>query len=415
NWRSETPSRSVSESTSPGSRISSTSKPSGVSPQEQRPVAPPPPTDPSGAPTILVVDDTPMNLSVLVRILEGSGYRILVARSGAAALDIARHTQPDVILLDVVMPEMGGFEVCRALKRDPRTCDAIVIFLSALDEVTDKVAGLELGAADYITKPFQAEEVLARVRAHIARKQLERELRDSRDKLALELRSAGEMQQLLLPRNLSANDGLTFSAYYRTSLHAGGDYYDVVALDTGAVPVFVADVSGHGARAAVVMAMMRTLLHSMGSSLADPARVMDGMNRHFSYLSGTTLFATALCAVIDPAAKRMRIACAGHPTPVLLRSGLTAAPLSCEGTLPLFMLEPREVPVSTHELRAGDRLVFYTDGVAERQTVSGEMFGVERLVGSLGRDPDRESEHLLSDLVHDVEMFADGCEPQDDQ
>src|SRR5262245_57741394 len=356
-----------------------------------------------------------MNLSVLVRILEGSGYRILVARGGAAALDIARQTRPDVILLDVVMPEMGGFEVCRTLKRDAATSDAIVIFLSALDEVTDKVSGLELGAADYITKPFQAEEVLARVRGHMARKQLERDLRESRDNLALELHSAGEMQKLLLPRNLSGNGGMTFSAHYRTSLHAGGDYYDVVPLDTGAVSVFVADVSGHGARAAVVMAMMRTLLHSMGSSLAEPARVMDGMNRHFSYLSETRLFATALCAVIDAAGKRMQIACAGHPTPVLLRSGVTAAPLSCEATFPLFMFEPRITPISNHELCAGDRLVFYTDGVTERQSCSGEMFGLERLMRSLGRAPDRDPEHLLSDLVNDVEVFADGCEPQDDQ
>ena len=355
-----------------------------------------------------------MNLSVLVRILEGSGYRILVARSGAAALDIARQTRPDVILLDVVMPGMGGFEVCRALKREAATSDAIVIFLSALDDVTDKVAGLELGAADYITKPFQAEEVLARVRAHMARKQLERELRISRDKLAHELRSAGDMQQLLLPRSLSGYNGVTFSAYYRTSLQAGGDYYDVLTLDNGAVVVFVADVSGHGARAAVVMAMMRTLLHSLGPALADPARVMDGMNRHFSYLSGTTLFATALCAVIDAGAKRMQIACAGHPTPVLVRSGL-AAPLPCEATFPLFLLEPRTVPVSNHELRAGDRLVFYTDGITERPTWSDEMFGPERLVRSLGRDTERDSEHLLGDLVNDVEAFADGREPSDDQ
>ena len=144
------------------------------------------------APTILVVDDTPTNLSVLVRILEGSGYRILVARNGRAALEIARQTRPDLVMLDVVMPELNGFEVCRTLKQDAATRETIVIFLSALGEVADKVSGLELGAADYITKPFQSEEVLARVRGHLLRKQLERDLRLSRDRLAEELRSAGE-------------------------------------------------------------------------------------------------------------------------------------------------------------------------------------------------------------------------------
>src|SRR5262245_43572435 len=183
------------------------------------------------APTILVVDDTPMNLSVLVRILEGSGYRILVARNGRAALEIARQTRPDLVMLDVVMPELNGFEVCHTLKQDAATRETIVIFLSALGEVADKVSGLELGAADYITKPFQSEEVLARVRGHLLRKQLERDLRLSRDRLAEELRSAGEMQRLLLPRTLPGNGSVTFAAHYKTSLQAGGDYYDVLMLE----------------------------------------------------------------------------------------------------------------------------------------------------------------------------------------
>src|SRR5262245_62496273 len=161
-----------------------------------------------------------MNLSVLVRILEGSGYRILAARNGPAALEIARQTRPDLILLDVVMPEMGGFEVCRELKKDPATAESVVIFLSALADATDKVSGLELGAADYITKPFQSEEVLARVRGHLLRKRLERDLRLSRDRLAEELRSAGEMQRLLLPRTLPENGSMTFAAHYKTSLQA---------------------------------------------------------------------------------------------------------------------------------------------------------------------------------------------------
>ena len=127
--------------------------------------------------TILVVDDSPVNLRLVVRTLEGRGYRLLAAKNGRAALDIARRVHPDLILLDVMMPELDGFEVCRALKGDPATRDAIVVFLSALGEVTDKVTGLELGASDYITKPIQPEEVIARVANHVARQQLEREVR----------------------------------------------------------------------------------------------------------------------------------------------------------------------------------------------------------------------------------------------
>src|SRR4051812_41489431 len=152
--------------------------------------------------TILVVDDSPINLQVLVRTLHGSGHRILAAKDGRMALDIARRARPDLVLLDVMMPDMDGFEVCRALKSDSDTQETLVIFLSALGEVSDKVSGLKLGAVDYITKPIQAEEVVARVETHLTRQFLERELRRSRDSLDRELASAADMQRLLLPRAL---------------------------------------------------------------------------------------------------------------------------------------------------------------------------------------------------------------------
>src|SRR6185436_3541451 len=123
--------------------------------------------------TILVVDDSPTNLQVLIRTLNGTGHRILAAKDGPTAIDIVRRTHPDLLLLDVMMPGMDGFEVCRELKSKPDTRDTLVIFLSARGEVADKVSGLELGAIDYITKPIQGEEVLARVAAHLSRRHLE--------------------------------------------------------------------------------------------------------------------------------------------------------------------------------------------------------------------------------------------------
>ena len=128
-----------------------------------------------------------------------------------------------------MMPGMDGFEVCRALKAEPETRDTAVIFMSARGEVSDKVSGLELGAVDYITKPIQAEEVLARVATHLSRQHLERELRASRDRLDRELAGAARMQRLILPPAMPEHPRVSFAAYYETSRHAGGDYYDVLA------------------------------------------------------------------------------------------------------------------------------------------------------------------------------------------
>jgi signal transduction histidine kinase len=130
---------------------------------------------------ILLVDDDPGNLQILHHVLDGRGYKIFIAKNGESALSIARKLRPDLILLDIRMPIMDGYEVCRELGADPSTSEIPVIFLSALDDTQSKVHGLELGAVDYITKPFQAEEVIARVNTHLTIHRLSREVKKQRD------------------------------------------------------------------------------------------------------------------------------------------------------------------------------------------------------------------------------------------
>lgn len=149
--------------------------------------------DQSHEPQVLLVDDNSTNLQVLFQTLDGHGYRLLAARSGRDALAIGQRAMPDLILLDVMMPEMDGFETCARLKADARTREAAVIFLSALTEPREKVRGLELGAVDFINKPFQAEEVLARVRTHLTIRDLQVQLRRRNDDLEHELAVAQEL------------------------------------------------------------------------------------------------------------------------------------------------------------------------------------------------------------------------------
>lgn len=132
---------------------------------------------------LLLVDDNPANLQVLFGALEEEGYELLVAQSGEEALQVATRARPQLILLDINMPGMDGYETCRRLKTAASTKEAVVIFLSARGSVADKVRGLELGAVDYIEKPFQFEEVLARVRQHLATDHRQRQLRYENKKL----------------------------------------------------------------------------------------------------------------------------------------------------------------------------------------------------------------------------------------
>lgn len=132
---------------------------------------------------IFIVDDQPSNLKVLLTLLKNHFSTVHVADSGERALKALESFQPDVILLDVMMPEMNGYEVCRRVKENEATSAIPVIFMTALDSLEDKMAGFEAGGVDYITKPFQQAEVLARVKTHVALRKKEKELQDALDEI----------------------------------------------------------------------------------------------------------------------------------------------------------------------------------------------------------------------------------------
>lgn len=134
--------------------------------------------------TVLLVDDNPANLGVLIEVLRTAGYRLLVAEDGERALHQMKRAEPDIVLLDVMMPGIDGFETCRRIKAEPRWSDLPVIFMTARDDIVDKVAGFSAGAVDYITKPLQPEEVVARVRTHLRLRELQRELEEKNAELA---------------------------------------------------------------------------------------------------------------------------------------------------------------------------------------------------------------------------------------
>ena len=365
--------------------------------------------------TLLVVDDSATNLQVLVRTLYGSGHRILVAKDGPTALEIALRVSPDLVLLDVMMPGMDGFEVCRSLKAKPETRNAAVIFMSARGEVADKVSGLELGAVDYITKPIQAEEVVARVSAHLSRQHLERALRESRDRLDRELASAARMQRAILPAAMPVHPRVSFAACYETSRHAGGDYYDVLTLGGDRFGIMVADVSGHGAPAAIVMAMIRAVLHTYPGVADDPPAVLDHINRHFRFLWDTAMYATAVYAVIDAARGTLRLSSAGHPPPLMLRQGEPVTAVTIDTTMCLLWDEMRDIPTAEHSLRPGDRVVFFTDGITDRQARGGAMYDPEQFSTALGQVGARLPADIVRMIVAELDQFAAGQEPEDDQ
>lgn len=362
---------------------------------------------------VLLVDDNPTNLQVLLRTLETQPCELLIAKSGEAALEVARKSRPSLILLDIMMPGIDGFETCRRLKGDALTQDSAVIFLSAMGEVQDKVKGLELGAVDYITKPFQGEEVIARVNTHLTIRRLRREVQARWEDLDRELKVVADAQKALLPEKLPQIEGLRLAAYYATSRYAGGDYYDVVPLPDQQWGILMADAAGHGVPAAVLMAMTHAVFHAIPEPRVAPGEVLNYLNRHMTNFRWPR-FVTALYAVFNCRDRTLRVSNAGHNPPLHYRAETgEVAQLVHDSVFPLGVAEFGDVPTASDRLAPGDRLLFYTDGITERFAPGGELYGVERLLERFRLCPARSPDAAVEWLMSDVDGFA-GARPADD-
>ena len=363
--------------------------------------------------SLLLVDDNPTNLQVLYQTLETTGCKLLVAKNGETALSIAQKASPDLILLDIMMPGIDGFEVCRRLKADPATEGIPVIFLSALTDTKDKVQGLQLGAVDYISKPFQPDEVIARVETHLTIHRLKREVEQKKDALEAELEAASDVQRRLLPKRLPEIAGLKLAVSYETSLYAGGDYYDIAEMADNQWGFLMADAEGHSAPAAVMMAMTCALFRSYPEPPLDPGELLYFLNQHMCKVAEPS-FVTALYIVYDANHHTLKIARAGHPPPMIYRSSdKKASEYACSGVFPLGIDPYEKVPVTEAELQPGDRILMYTDGITERFSMDGKTYGEERLLRQLEGDGKLQPQELLGAIMKDVDAFA-GDRPADD-
>ena len=364
---------------------------------------------------ILIVDDTAANLRLLSQMLNEHGYTSRPVADGELALAAARAQAPDLILLDIRMPGMSGYEVCAQLKTDARTCDIPIIFISALDEAEDKVRAFNAGGVDYVTKPFQVEEVLARVQTHLALRELQKRLADANEKMARELALAGELQAGFLPRRLPDMPGWQVAATLSPAREMSGDFYDFIWLPGGKLGIVMADVSDKGASAALYMALSCTLIRTYAGEHPDqPEMVFRDVNQRIVTDTGAEQFVTAFYGVLDPATGRLTYSNAGHPPPYLARGqGEQVVSLALTGTV-LGMLDEQSWTQAVVEMAPGDALVLYTDGVTEAVNAADELFDAERLLASVRSNRSRSAHGLRDALLADLQGFVGSAPPADD-
>jgi phosphoserine phosphatase RsbU/P len=375
-------------------------------------------------PAFLVVDDNEDNRYTLIQRLKRLGYaNVTTAAHGREALERLRERPFDLVLLDVMMPELNGYQVLEQLKVDAQLRHLPVIMISALDELDSVIRCIELGAEDYLSKPFNPTLLKARVGASLEKKRLRDELVAHLARIEHELDSAREIQLGMVPGRFPAPTPETpveIFAALQPARQIGGDLYDFFYLDAHTLCLVIADVSDKGAPAALFMAHTKTLIRVVATLLrtADgrrpgPAEVIAMVNAELCADNKSGMFVTAFFAILDIRAGVLSFCNAGHNTPYLIKGRGDVAALDGVHGRALGVRSASVYTNGSSTLSPGDCLFLFTDGITEAVDNVGRFFEDERLQSSLKAMAGGHAENIVEAVVGSVHVFA-GATPQAD-
>jgi serine phosphatase RsbU (regulator of sigma subunit) len=377
---------------------------------------------------ILVVDDNSDKRYLLSCILEPS-FEVLQADNGRKALTMIERDQPDVVLLDVLMPELDGFEVCRRMKANPKIAEIPVLFVTVLNQDETRVEGLELGAEDFISWPINASELIARVKARVRSSRPLTQLRTvleeqsrilemEREREAAtnyELEQARRVQERFVTNVFPQGRGLEFAHRYRPSRQVGGDLFDVVPVSSAELVILMADISGHGVPAALLTSVTKVLFRTGVEQCSNPADLIAWLNRQISTYLATGEFITVFIGWWNHTKSALSYAGAGHPPAVVLSrdSGQLDwlhVSQGIIGVIPDQEFSQREII-----LGCGTRVICYTDGITEASNPQQDFFGEERLAEACRRQNGVSLESMVERVFTEIDQFTGGEAQNDDQ
>jgi serine phosphatase RsbU (regulator of sigma subunit) len=352
-------------------------------------------------PKILLVDDEPFNLDYLAQEIEDQEVEVATAANGQEALAAVAADPPDMVFLDIMMPGMDGFAVLQRLKADPASNGIPVVIISAASDLRSVVRGIELGAEDFLPKPFDPVLLHARLKAGLEKKRLrdleQRYLRS----LERELEIGRQIQAGFLPQSIRQPPGWEVAAFFQPAREVAGDFYDVFDLEEGKMAVLIGDVTDKGVGSALYMALFRSLLRATvqmellaGEDVGSDAlrecrtlalgltveerlkRAVTVVNNYIALTHRSPLFATLFYGVIDLESGALGYVNGGHDHPYLLRGGTVHAALAPTGLL-VGAIAGANYLAQTVALAPGDTLVLYSDGIIDAENPAGDRVGRE--------------------------------------
>lgn len=382
--------------------------------------------------TILIVDDTPANLSLLIELLEDEDFDVQIAEDGSVALEQLQYTQPDLILLDIMMPNLNGIETCQRLKAKAEFAEIPVIFMTALSDMDSLNAAFEAGGVDYVTKPIRREEVLTRVNNHLKIQELKNELRErsvelaeqnaaleaSQQKIRNQLEEASRYLLSLLPA--IQERPLPTNWVFRPSDELGGDALGYTWLDDHNFAIYLLDVCGHGVGAALLAVTVLNVLRNHSRSnvdFHDPADVITSLNRIFPSELHNGMFFTIWYGVYNTRSRRLSYSSAGHHASVLVEPATDGKfpriRMLNQPSLAAGITKESQYQRNTCQIDPGSRLYLFSDGAFEITIgKTGKSMHYKEFVAILAevaREPEEDVQRIMQriqDLQQD-ENFGD--------
>lgn len=389
---------------------------------------------------ILVVTDTPEDLALLQSQLGDAGYELVQTWGVEQALKSIEAHRPDLVLLDVTSPGIQGLKLCGHLRQDPETEALPVIIIASPDAGWEQEA-VDIGADGFICRPFERVELLSRVRTLLRMSELHRrvrqqndELRDANihmDRLIQELRTrnrelelgmemAHRLQDAMLPQGYPRVENVHFAHKYTPAEAIGGDVFQIESIGDDRAAIFVADVSGHGVRAALVTSIVRTVVDYIDMSTKTPGEVLHDFNNRFRSVLGPLtpqIYVTAVVIFVDGANRTVHVANAGHPRPLLVsKRRNTAEPImhpDDTGIAIGFISNP-QYKTHTQKLDHEDTILAFTDGVFEVHDESEQMFGLKRLHEFVASNAHLIPRDLIQKIITETEEFMATSRRPDD-
>ncbi len=376
---------------------------------------------------ILIVDDEPFNVDYLEQELEDLNYITATAINGQDALEKIVSESPDLVLLDIMMPIMDGFSVLEKVKADPAIRNIPIIVISANNDLQSVVKGIQLGAEDYLPKPFEPTLLKARIQSSLEKKHL-RDMQDLYLKsLEREMNIARDIQKEFLPAQLPDVPGWEIASYFEAAKEVAGDFYDAFTLPDGTLTFLVADVCGKGIGAALFMTLFRSLIHAASisdqfspgqeqKSLSPAERLQHVISLTNNYVAETheesNMFATVFIGILDPVSGKLSYINGGNEPPLIVgKNGKVHTTLTRTGPA-IGAIAQAKFTVKETTLTSDDLLVAFTDGIPDTQNIDGEFFGNERL-RELLMSHSRPTK-LLNEIELDLEQFIGEAEQFDD-